>query len=182
VAEEVKQLTPLPSSDPELVRKRTQEVLFSALGPRDLRHTAFVEADPLQFAQIVGGNDVHGALGGEAMAIGNARITAYEPQRVEVEATLRQPGLLVLSDFYESGWRAEITASDAAALHAGQGLPVLRTNRIMRGIFLPAGTHRIQFAYRPSSFYIGAAVSVVGWAAWGLACVWICVRSWRRRG
>jgi hypothetical protein len=178
VAEQVTRLAPLPARHPELVRQRTHDVLFSETGPRDLQRTAIVETARSHFEGSVDIHDTRGAHGDEATARGVGRIVAHQPQRVELEATLDRPGLLVLSDFYESGWRAEIIASDAASLRPGQNLPVLRTNRIMRGIFLPAGTHRIQYAYRPRSFYVGAAASIIGWAALGLGWIWMCLRSW----
>jgi hypothetical protein len=181
IAEQVTRRAPLPNRHPQLVRQRTQDVLFSGSGPRDLQRTAFVETDRSDFERIAGLDDWQAARGDNAPAPANGRIVAYRSQRVEIEATLDRPGLLVLSDFYDSGWRAEIMESDAASLRAGQNVPVLRTNRIMRGIFLPAGTHRIQYVYRPRSFYVGAIVSIIGWAALGLGRAWMCLRSWRNR-
>ena len=39
---------------------------------------------------------------------GEAQIVSYEPERVEIEATSRGPGLLVLSDLHYPGWKAEV--------------------------------------------------------------------------
>jgi hypothetical protein len=181
VTEHVTRLPPLPSDHLDLVRQRTYDVLFSDTGPRDLQRTAVVEADRVQFERIVDIDDMKGTPGRETTEPGFGRIVTHRPQRVEIEATLNRPGLLVLSDLYETGWRAEVVASDAASLQPGQTLPVLRTNRIMRGIFLPAGTHRIQYVYCPGSFYLGAMVSIIGWVALGLGCVCVGLRSDRQR-
>jgi len=55
---------------------------------------------------------------------------------------------------------------------------ILRTNRIMRAVYLPTGRHRIVFSYRPTVFYVGTVLSVVGWLALAIACMfWM-----RRRG
>ena len=88
-----------------------------------------------------------------------------EPQRVAIDVELQQPGLLVVSDLFYPGWTAEIASADGTRT---QG-PILRTNRIMRGVVLPAGTHRIAFVYRPLSFYAGALVSVAAWLIFGAA-------------
>jgi uncharacterized membrane protein YfhO len=84
---------------------------------------------------------------------------------VELEAELAVPGLVVLSDLFYPGWTATV-------LSAGETLPrpvfVIRTNRIMRGVWLPAGRHRITYVYRPAPFYVGAALSLLGWLAAGV--------------
>ncbi len=84
-----------------------------------------------------------------------ARIVRDEETRVEIEADLAAPGLLVLADAYARGWRARV--DDEAA-------PVLVTNFLYRGVPVPAGRHRIRFDYRPRSVPLGAAASVLGTA------------------
>src|SRR5262249_51743877 len=63
----------------------------------DLRATAIVESDdPGQLTGFLPG----GAIGpSERVAI-----TRYEPQRVELTATLDRPGLVVLADTFYPGW------------------------------------------------------------------------------
>jgi hypothetical protein len=80
---------------------------------------------------------------------------ADEPERIEIEATLRQSGWLVLSDNYASGWEAEVDGKPAA---------LLRGNVAFRAVPVPAGTHRVSFHYRPSIFYIAAAISAISTA------------------
>jgi len=72
---------------------------------------------------------------------------------VELEATLAQPGLVVLADSFYPGWRATID---------GEPAPILATNHLFRGVATPAGTHRIRFVYAPASVRLGASVSVAG--------------------
>jgi hypothetical protein len=78
-----------------------------------------------------------------------------DPQRVEFTAVLRSPGLVVIADVYYPGWNLTV-----------DGLPaeILRTNRAMRGVTLPAGTHRLVFRYDPLSFRLGIALSSIGLA------------------
>jgi uncharacterized membrane protein YfhO len=78
---------------------------------------------------------------------------------VEIQATLQRPGLLVVCDTFYPGWTARNHSVDRPAV----AVPILQTNRIMRGVVLPAGEHRIVFSYRPPLFYVGAAISSGGW-------------------
>jgi len=86
---------------------------------------------------------------------------------VEIDAELPQPGLLVLSDLFYPGWTATVSTDGGPPAV----VPIFRTNRIMRGVALPGGKHRIIFVYRPPLFYAGAAISVLAWIAAGLALV-----------
>lgn len=83
-----------------------------------------------------------------------------DPQRIEIDAALEQPGLLVLGDLYFPGWTASATNE---ATGETTPLEIFRTNRIMRGVFLPPGKHRVTFAYRPATFYLGATLSGLAW-------------------
>ena len=78
-------------------------------------------------------------------------VTRYEPQRVELEARLQRPGIVVLADLYYPGWTLQIDDKPA---------PILRANRLMRGAAVDAGTHRLVYRYDPLSFRLGGAVSL----------------------
>ncbi len=80
-------------------------------------------------------------------------VTVDDPQRVDLTALLRSPGLVVVSDVFYPGWTLTVD---------GRPAEILRTNRVMRGAALAAGTHRLVFRYEPASFRIGAAVSLAG--------------------
>jgi hypothetical protein len=102
----------------------------------------------------------------EGPAYGMSKIVVDRPQHIEIEAELEKPGLLVLSDLYYPGWAAEMRDEETGETSP---LDIVRTNRIMRGVFLPAGRHRVTFGYRPRSFYWGAAISVIAWGALPIA-------------
>jgi hypothetical protein len=89
-------------------------------------------------------------------------LAAYDLHRVEVEVTTPQTGYLLLSDTWYPGWRAQV--DDVAA-------PLYRADAAFRAVLVPPGEHRIRLDFRPFSWYIGLAVSVVtlgglGWLAW----------------
>ena len=157
---------PLASQDPAAVEQRTRSLLFPAAGPRDWRQVAIVESN------LPGLSGLADAARGPASVEESCRIVVSQPQRVEIEVALSQQGLVVLSDLCYPGWSAEGFQPGA---ERPSPLSVLRTNRIMRGVALPAGSWRIVYTYRPTRFYLGAVVSLVAWLAvfgYGSATLW----------
>ena len=73
------------------------------------------------------------------------------PNKVRLEADLKEAGLLVLGDVYYPGWKAFVDGREAR---------IYRVNYVVRGVFLPKGQHVVEFRYDPLSFKIGAAVSL----------------------
>ncbi|WP_165066220.1 YfhO family protein [Paludisphaera rhizosphaerae] len=90
-------------------------------------------------------------------------LTLDEPQRVEFTAVLRSPGLVVVGDMNYPGWTLTVN---------GRPAEILRTNRAMRGVALPAGTHRLAFRYEPASFRLGIGLSAFGFVALGGLLIW----------
>lgn len=81
-----------------------------------------------------------------------ARITAYGPQRVRIEADTGAPALLMLNDADYPGWRAWVNGTPA---------PILRADYLFRAVLLPAGKNTVEFEYAPRSFRLGLAISAV---------------------
>jgi hypothetical protein len=90
---------------------------------------------------------------------GTARIVAYTPEDVRIEATAAGPSLLVLTDTFAPGWEATVD---------GVPVPILRADFLFRAVPLGAGTHRVRFTYCPRSFRLGAAISGGALLALGL--------------
>jgi len=151
--ETVARLPPLESRSPQAIYRRTAEVFFDGDKPRDLRRTAVVESDRSPQPPPI-------SLETQFPRSSSARITGYDPSRVEIEARLSRPGLLILSDSFAPGWVAEVTS---ASEETPQPVPIFRTNRLIRSVPLPPGELSVVFRYRPWSFYVGAVMSVVGW-------------------
>ena len=90
-------------------------------------------------------------------------VTRDEPQRVELTAVLRSPGLVVVSDVYYPGWTLTVD---------GRPAEILRTNRAMRGVTLPPGRTGSSSATSPLSFRLGIVLSLVGLAALAALVAW----------
>jgi hypothetical protein len=101
---------------------------------------------------------------------GKAEIVANpSPRRMEVQTTSDAPAMLLLNDKLDPEWRAYID---------GQPAPLLHANYLMRGVHVPAGTHKVVFQYemKPFWFRIVLACDIVG-----LILVGIVVWSFRRQ-
>jgi hypothetical protein len=112
----------------------------------DLRSAAWVEADDRA--------GLRGVLGRRPVEPSEAvTVVEHGPQRVELRATLKSPGLVILADTYYPGWRLTIDGKPAT---------IYRTNRLMRGAAVSAGTHTLIYTYEPGSFRIGVIASGAG--------------------
>lgn len=106
---------------------------------------------------------------GDALDAGDDEVVIVpidDPDRVIVDARLATPGWLVLADTFYPGWVAEVD---------GEKTPILPANVAFRAVAVPAGSHRVEFFYRPRSFQLGVALA-------GLAsgvCVWLVFRPSR---
>lgn len=91
------------------------------------------------------------------------RFINYSANEVKIEAYLTEPGLLILGDVYYPGWKAYVDGVEKK-IH-----PV---NYVMRGLYLSAGEHIVEFRYEPLSFKIGAIISIsalflmIGFLVW----------------
>jgi hypothetical protein len=96
-----------------------------------------------------------------APSLPNERVTVkrYDPDRVELDAFLERPGVVILADTFYPGWT--LTVDNAPT-------EVLRVNHAMRGALVSAGHHRLVYRYRPRSFVLGLALSVMGALVVGL--------------
>jgi len=100
---------------------------------------------------------------------GSAEIKEEIPTRIEIDAQMETPGLLVLADRWDVGWQAYVNGARA---------PILQTNYAIRGVTLPAGASKVEFRYEPSRLAIGNALAL-GTIAVLLA--WTGLVVWRRR-
>jgi hypothetical protein len=94
-------------------------------------------------------------MGDERSPVGHAaQIVTDEPDRVEIDADLAQPGLLVLADTFAPGWVADVD---------GRATPIAVANQLFRGVPVAAGHHHVRFDYASHTLAIGVAGSALGW-------------------
>jgi hypothetical protein len=133
------------------------EELLARLAQRDF--------DPLELSYVEGPAGFEPAADAPPRGA-PAEIVRDELHRVDVEATLDAPGMLVLADSYYPGWRALVD---------GEEVEIRAVNHLFRGVPLDAGSHRVRFDYRPVSVLAGGVISALGIGAL------IALIAWDRR-
>ena len=79
-------------------------------------------------------------------------LTRPAPERIEASVETASPALLVVSEHYDPGWRAEVD---------GAAVPVHAADVILLGVPVPAGRHEVRLRYVPVGFRAGAACALV---------------------
>lgn len=81
------------------------------------------------------------------------KLSAYGLDDISFSSHNREAGFAVFSDiYYDKGWKAYIDEKE---------VPIIRANYVLRGLKVPAGDHKIDFRFRPASFYNGKKVAIV---------------------
>ncbi len=106
----------------------------------DARHTVVLPADPGV------------SLPAQPPDGGQAQITSFAPEQVVLRTESPIAAILSTSLIDYPGWQAAID---------GQPAPILRADTALMAVVVSAGSHTVQFAYRPQSYTIGALISVL---------------------
>ena len=86
-------------------------------------------------------------------ASGSIKLTSYEPNNLVYESKSNKQGLAVFSEiYYDKGWQAYID---------GEKTEHFRANYVLRGMMIPAGNHKIEFKFEPSTYYMGKKINFV---------------------
>jgi uncharacterized membrane protein YfhO len=85
------------------------------------------------------------------------------PDELTIEVDTDKPTLLLVTDLYESSWRAEPLSGSVQ-----QSYRVMPADYIIRAVPLMAGHHRLRFVYAPAGFKAGIGRSAVGWLLWAV--------------
>lgn len=121
-------------------KKKTVDTLFAR--DFDRRETLILEQRPEKEPQP-----------GE----GQATIVTYDSQKIVIQTTSPAAKLLFLSDVYDPGWSAWVD---------GKRSRIYRADYAFRAVWVPAGTHTVQFIYWPERLTFGLAVA-------GISCMMI---------
>ncbi|RAI92035.1 YfhO family protein [Algoriphagus yeomjeoni] len=113
----------------QIVSVETNQEEMDELGRIDTKAQATVNT--AEFGKITAG-------------AGEITHTSYTPNELKYQANMSQEGLVVFSEiYYPEGWTATID---------GVETDILRTNYLLRGLEVPAGSHDIVFKFLPKSY------------------------------
>lgn len=91
----------------------------------------------------------------------SVRLTEYRPDRIAFEATLLEPGNVVLAEQFWPGWRATRRNLDHSEEKPTR-IEIEPAENILRRVELPAGRWRVEMTYRPNSLKYGALLTALG--------------------
>ena len=86
---------------------------------------------------------------------GTVEIKSYLPKHIVLAVQTRVPSVLLLNDKYDPAWHVFVD---------GNSEPLLRCNFIMRGVYVPAGAHTVEFKFSLplGPFYVTASAIALG--------------------
>ncbi|MBK8884646.1 MAG: hypothetical protein IPN67_20530 [Bacteroidales bacterium] len=80
-------------------------------------------------------------------------LTSYKPNELIYSSKSQNENLAVFSEiYYPAGWKSFIDGKESS---------YFRTDYVLRGMVIPAGTHEIKFSFEPSSYIIGNRISMI---------------------
>lgn len=92
-------------------------------------------------------------LNGESSASGSIKLMSYAPNDLVYEAKTDKKSLAVFSEiYYPKGWQAYID---------NEKVDHIRVDYVLRGLIIPAGTHKIEFKFHPSTYYWSTKVGFI---------------------
>lgn len=87
----------------------------------------------------------------EDLSCGEASVTSYAPNKIEVSVASSCNTTLMSSEVFYPGWEASVD---------GQKTRIDEVNGTFRALFMPTGEHHIVYTYKPTIFLWGAIISV----------------------
>ena len=96
---------------------------------------------------------------------GTVEFTSYAPKDIRFATQASTPTVLLLNDKFDPYWRVFVD---------GQPAPLLHCNFIMRGVYLTAGAHTVEFKFvlPHGPFVISLAAIMVGLILCGCLIIW----------
>lgn len=113
---------------------------LSLIDTIDIQNTAIVTTK----------NDLPQSQEGDAQM--KTTLEKYQNSYIKVKTNSLRSSLLVLTDLFYPGWEAYVD---------GKKTDIYVTNIALRGVFLNAGEHTIEFRYRPKGLFAGMSISGV---------------------
>lgn len=95
---------------------------------------------------------------------GTLEFASYAPKDIVLKAEAKAPAVLLLNDRFDPNWFVTVD---------GKPETLLRCNYLMRGVYVPAGAHRIEFKFQPPMrpFYVSLVAVCTGLLLCGLLLV-----------
>ena len=127
----------------DVVYKSSESDMMKALDNFNPRDTAFVYEADKQWVNYSNQIDTSATI----------RLINNDNDVVNYRSHSSTNRFAVFSEiYYNKGWKAYID---------GKETPIVHTNYVLRGLSVPAGDHEIKFEFKPTSYYLGAKLSII---------------------
>lgn len=134
-----------------VVPDATEELTRMFVPSADLSKIAFVESPVSGWKS-------------DSESTGGATIASYSSNRIHITTDTSGPMFLVLSDTDYPGWHANVD---------GKNVQVYRTDYAFRGVFVPKGSHSVEFYFDSHSFTVGFWITIITFIIWILTVVYL---------
>jgi len=118
-----------------------------------LQELGSVPFNPEKVVLVANDTPVTNAPGHPEADPGAVKITHYQSKDLILEADAKTPAVLLLNDRTGDSWNVWVDEKPGA---------VLRCNYIMRGVFVPAGHHTVEFRYQPPLHLLYISLTAFG--------------------
>ncbi|RJR40746.1 MAG: hypothetical protein C4576_19445 [Desulfobacteraceae bacterium] len=129
--------------DDVIVKKPEEIFSFMKSDAFDPVRTVVLEGDPSVSREKGVVDEVAGS---------SCKVLSHDHEEIRIEASLKGPGYLVISEVFYPGWHASVD---------GYPTPVLRGNGLFRVVQLHSGVHEVRFHFVSWPFRIGALLSLL---------------------
>jgi hypothetical protein len=86
-------------------------------------------------------------------SVASISLSVYDNDVVSYSVNAPTPQFAVLSEvYYPRGWKAYAD---------GKEVPIVKTNYVLRGVSLPAGTKELKLTFKPDSYYKGRTITFI---------------------
>lgn len=114
----------------------------------ELARKTFLDVDPPTLESCPGADSV--------------TVRSHTPGRVVLDVMMACRGMVILTDTFAPGWTATVDEQDT---------PIYEAYALVRGVVVPAGSHTVNFVYRPRSVVAGAVLLTIA-SLVAIALVW----------
>jgi Bacterial membrane protein YfhO len=91
----------------------------------------------------------------QPLPLQDVTVTTYEGERIVATAKAPQNALMVLGEKYYRGWKAAVD---------GKRTEIYPVDHILRGVYLPPGSHTVEFVFDPLPFKAGKWLTLASFA------------------
>ncbi len=109
--------------------------------------------DPAKTVLVSGQVPAPGSVATTNQTAGTVEFVSYAPKVIQLKAVSGGPSVLLLNDKFDPAWTVTVD---------GQPQPLLRCNFLMRGVYLTAGQHQVEFRFRKPITALAISVSAIG--------------------